>query len=54
MRFAVNMPNFGAFSDARALAELAHEAAEAGWDGFFLWDHSIRQSRCRLPIHGWR
>ena len=39
MRFAVNMPNFGAFSDARALAELAREAEEAGWDGFFLWDH---------------
>ncbi|GAC1357049.1 MAG: hypothetical protein NVSMB38_39060 [Ktedonobacteraceae bacterium] len=21
------------------LAELAHEAEEAGWDGFFVWDH---------------
>jgi len=39
MRFAINVPNFGVFGDARALAELAHEAEESGWDGFFLWDH---------------
>ncbi len=39
MRFAINVPNFGEYSDGRALAELAHEAEDAGWDGFFLWDH---------------
>ncbi len=39
MRFAINVPNFGAFADTRALAQLAREAEEAGWDGFFLWDH---------------
>lgn len=39
MRFAINAPNFGVLGDARALAELAHEAEESGWDGFFLWDH---------------
>jgi alkanesulfonate monooxygenase SsuD/methylene tetrahydromethanopterin reductase-like flavin-dependent oxidoreductase (luciferase family) len=39
MRYAINIPNFGAIGDARALAELAHEAEESGWDGFFLWDH---------------
>lgn len=39
MKFALNMPNFGIYGDARLLAELAHEAEEAGWDGFFLWDH---------------
>ena len=39
MKFALNMPNFGVYGDARLLAELAHEAEEAGWDGFFLWDH---------------
>lgn len=39
MRFGVNMPNFGAFGDARALADLAREAEEHGWDGVFLWDH---------------
>jgi alkanesulfonate monooxygenase SsuD/methylene tetrahydromethanopterin reductase-like flavin-dependent oxidoreductase (luciferase family) len=39
MRFAINLPNFGSFGDARLLADLAHEAEDAGWDGFFLWDH---------------
>ncbi len=39
MRFAINLPAFNAFADARALAELAYEAEGAGWDGFFLWDH---------------
>ncbi|HET9981522.1 MAG TPA: LLM class flavin-dependent oxidoreductase [Ktedonobacterales bacterium] len=39
MRFAINLPAFHAFSDVRALADLAHEAEETGWDGFFIWDH---------------
>ena len=40
MRFAINLPNFGIFGDARLLAELAAEAEEHGWDGFFIWDHT--------------
>jgi alkanesulfonate monooxygenase SsuD/methylene tetrahydromethanopterin reductase-like flavin-dependent oxidoreductase (luciferase family) len=39
MKFALNTPNFGAYSDPRLLAELAREAEAAGWDGFFIWDH---------------
>jgi alkanesulfonate monooxygenase SsuD/methylene tetrahydromethanopterin reductase-like flavin-dependent oxidoreductase (luciferase family) len=39
VRFAINLPNFGAFGDARTLVTLAEEAEDAGWDGFFLWDH---------------
>ena len=39
MKFALNVPNFGEYGDARVLAGLAHEAEESGWDGFFLWDH---------------
>lgn len=38
MRYAAYVPNFGPYGDARALADLAYEAEEAGWDGFFLWD----------------
>src|SRR6266536_1248608 len=38
MRFGVYVPNFGPYGNARVLAELAYEAEEAGWDGFFLWD----------------
>jgi alkanesulfonate monooxygenase SsuD/methylene tetrahydromethanopterin reductase-like flavin-dependent oxidoreductase (luciferase family) len=39
MRFGIYSPAFGAFSDPRVLADLAHEAEESGWDGYFLWDH---------------
>jgi alkanesulfonate monooxygenase SsuD/methylene tetrahydromethanopterin reductase-like flavin-dependent oxidoreductase (luciferase family) len=38
MRYGVYVPNFGPYGDARLLADLAYEAEEAGWDGFFLWD----------------
>ena len=39
MRYALYLPNFGEFADVHALADLALEAEQAGWDGFFLWDH---------------
>ena len=49
MRFGVHVPNFGDFHDPRAVAELAHEAEAAGWDGFFLWDH-ILYARAKRPV----
>lgn len=36
MQYGLTFPNV----DARTLAELAHEAEEAGWDGVFVWDIS--------------
>ena len=39
MKYGFNTPNFDFCGDARALAELAAEAEQAGWDGFFIWDH---------------
>jgi alkanesulfonate monooxygenase SsuD/methylene tetrahydromethanopterin reductase-like flavin-dependent oxidoreductase (luciferase family) len=39
VKFAINTPNFEKYSDPRLMADLAHEAEEAGWDGFFIWDH---------------
>ncbi len=39
MHFGINVPNFDIFSDPHLVAQLAQEAEEAGWDGFFLWDH---------------
>lgn len=39
MRYGLYIPPFGDYADARILARLAHEAEDAGWDGFFLWDH---------------
>jgi alkanesulfonate monooxygenase SsuD/methylene tetrahydromethanopterin reductase-like flavin-dependent oxidoreductase (luciferase family) len=41
MRYGINLPPFGEFGEARALAELAREAEAAGWDGFFIWDHIL-------------
>jgi alkanesulfonate monooxygenase SsuD/methylene tetrahydromethanopterin reductase-like flavin-dependent oxidoreductase (luciferase family) len=32
------VPNFGEYSDPLLLAEMAREAEEAGWEGFFVWD----------------
>ena len=39
MKYAFDSPQFGAYADPRLLAQLAHEAEDAGWDAFFLWDH---------------
>jgi alkanesulfonate monooxygenase SsuD/methylene tetrahydromethanopterin reductase-like flavin-dependent oxidoreductase (luciferase family) len=41
MRFGVYCANFGALGDARTLIDHALESEEAGWDGFFLYDHIV-------------
>ena len=41
MRYALSIPPFGDLGEARAVADLAREAEEAGWDGFFIWDHIL-------------
>jgi alkanesulfonate monooxygenase SsuD/methylene tetrahydromethanopterin reductase-like flavin-dependent oxidoreductase (luciferase family) len=51
MQFAINVPNFGAFGDARTLADLAREAESCGWDGFFIWDHIyFKEEMGELPM----
>ena len=39
MKHALYAPNFGTFGDVKQLVEFAKAADDAGWDGFFLWDH---------------
>lgn len=39
MHYGFITPNWGDYGDPRLLAELAHEAEAAGWEGFFIWDH---------------
>ena len=39
MKYGVYLPNFGDYFHAKFIAQLALEAEEAGWDGFFIWDH---------------
>ena len=41
MHTGVSLPNFNAFGDPLVLAQLARETEEAGWDGFFIWDHIV-------------
>lgn len=47
MRFSINIPNFGDFSDPGAVATLARAAEEAGWDGLFVWDHVMHRRHPR-------
>jgi alkanesulfonate monooxygenase SsuD/methylene tetrahydromethanopterin reductase-like flavin-dependent oxidoreductase (luciferase family) len=38
MKFGLDVPTTGEYANPHTLAQLAIEAEEAGWDGFFLWD----------------
>jgi len=49
MRYAIDLPPFGPLADIRLLAEVANEAEQAGWDGFFLWDHLVREQAMDVP-----
>lgn len=42
MHFGLYLPPFGELARASELVELARIAEDAGWDGFFLWDHVFR------------
>ena len=44
---------FDELADARALARLAAQAEEAGWDGFFLWDHVAYRAPVRALADPW-
>lgn len=41
MKYGIHAPNFGSFGNPRDLANMAQDAEEAGWDGFFLWDQML-------------
>lgn len=50
MKFAINVPNFGAFGDPRLIAGLAREAEANGWDGMFIWDHVMWTHPQNFPV----
>ena len=52
MKYGINIPNFGWFGDINTLVEMAVEAEDAGWEGFFLWDHMLvfKQNDMVLPF----
>ncbi|MGB3682395.1 MAG: LLM class flavin-dependent oxidoreductase [Rubrobacteraceae bacterium] len=39
MRYGIVLSNMGDYSDPREAVRLARAAEEAGWEGFFVWDH---------------
>jgi alkanesulfonate monooxygenase SsuD/methylene tetrahydromethanopterin reductase-like flavin-dependent oxidoreductase (luciferase family) len=41
VQHALYLPPFGTFGDVNLLLDLAREAEQAGWDGFFMWDHLL-------------
>lgn len=45
IKTALYLPNYGPFGEARMIADLARDAESAGWDGFFIWDHIVRDTK---------
>ena len=39
MRYGIVMSNLDDYADPRVVVRLARAAEEAGWEGFFVWDH---------------
>lgn len=52
-RAGVWLPLFDALSDPQAIVDLAVEAEETGWDGFFVWDHVNWRSPVRAVLDPW-
>ena len=50
MQHAIVIPNFGTGGDPRTLVDLAVRAEDAGWDGFFVWDHILVDATWTLEI----
>ena len=53
MKFGLSIPQFEHFADVRRLADLASDAENAGWDGFFVWDHILFDNLWRPVIDPW-
>ena len=50
MKYGILIPNFGdCCGSARELAELADEGENAGWDGFFVFDHVLYSGGETVP-----
>jgi alkanesulfonate monooxygenase SsuD/methylene tetrahydromethanopterin reductase-like flavin-dependent oxidoreductase (luciferase family) len=52
-RRAIFVAPFDELADPRLLASLAANAEEAGWDGFFLWDHIVYSAPTSLVLDPW-
>ena len=51
MHFGILVPNFGnCCGSPRELAELAVDAENSGWDGFFIFDHILYSNNEHVPL----
>jgi alkanesulfonate monooxygenase SsuD/methylene tetrahydromethanopterin reductase-like flavin-dependent oxidoreductase (luciferase family) len=50
VQFGISVPNFAEYADPHALAVMAREAEQAGWDGFFVWDHLLFMPDLDVPV----
>lgn len=50
MKYAIYTPNFGYYYNPCDLADIAKDAEEVGWDGFFLWDHLVFMEGLDVPV----
>lgn len=50
MFYGVHVQDSGEYADPRLLADMARDAEEAGWDGFFMWDHIAHPPGTPIPV----
>jgi alkanesulfonate monooxygenase SsuD/methylene tetrahydromethanopterin reductase-like flavin-dependent oxidoreductase (luciferase family) len=50
MRYGLDIPTTGEYAEPRKLADLAVDAEQAGWDGFFVWDALFAEGDMTTPI----
>ena len=50
LRYGLILPDFGKALHPTDLVDLAGEAEDYGWDGFFLWDHMVEWNS-RTPVY---
>lgn len=50
MKYGLDVATTGDFADPFLLVEMAKNAEQAGWDGFFIWDVIFDQERQNRPV----
>ena len=50
IKFGLDVSTAGSYADPRILADLAADAEEAGWDGFFVWDILFNENTFDEPV----
>ncbi|HLZ10671.1 MAG TPA: LLM class flavin-dependent oxidoreductase, partial [Chloroflexota bacterium] len=51
MKYGIHFHSYGVYNNPQLMAELAHSADEAGWDGVFVSDHvTVRTAEGPQPV----